>query len=221
MLVHDVAKRLDGLRREVASCWECPISREPISCAVLASDGRIYERDSLAAWLEQCAKRREPYASPVTREAIRPAVCTLASADEAVLLGMGGSFAGGKAPDQSLARPQSDPSDVATTLSGSARCRHWNTRLGVITRMMLGWNDDDTVEWWFPVLGGMVPTIFTPATALPDSLRPVAAELVAWLGLASSMGREADPTHIFTAYARVKSQADPAFRTIEERLLAA
>lgn len=212
MLVQEVAKRLDGLRREAASCWECPISREPISCAVLASDGRIYERESLAAWLEQCAKRREPYTSPVTREAIRPAVCTLTSADEAVLLG----FTAGKAPDQLLARPQSDPSDVATTRSGSARCRHWNTRLGVITRMILGWNDDDTIEWWFPVVAGVVPTIFTPPPALPDSLEPVAAELVAWLGL----GRIDHPMHIFTAYARVHSQTS-GFCTIEERLLAA
>lgn len=215
VLVQDVARHLQSLR---AACdWHCPISQERISSGVLASDGRIYEREDLRAWLEQCRKRREPYSSPVTREALRPTVCTLQSVSEAILCGETG-----KVPDVVLVPFQREPSDVALKRSGSARCRHWNSRLGVVTRMLLGWNDDDTIEWWFPIskeASQSAFSIFTPKTALPQSLKPVAEEMVGWLGLQDMIP---DPMDVFTMYAcsgvGVSSATSPP-ATVEEMLL--
>jgi len=216
MLCHEIARRISSVQERVDAAWECPISRESIRDAVLASDGRVYEREALTSWLERCRERHEPYSSPITREALRPCAARLADSDEAILLGVQGS-GGGATPDLDLVPEQSDPSSVALRRSGSAHCRHWNTQLGVVTRMTVGWNDDDTVEWWFPVDSG--GKIFTPHTALPHSLCPLADELTSWLGIRELIPSGARSSmHIFTAHFRVRS--DSTFRTMEHRLLA-
>jgi len=218
MLCQEIARRLLSMQAKVDAAWECPISREPITSAVLASDGRIYERESLSLWLERCRDRHEPYSSPVTREALRYHVAALSNPDEAILMGVSCL---GKSPDVELVPEQNDPLCIALRRSGSARCRHWNTQIGVVTRMMAGWNDDDTVEWWFPVDAS--GKIFTPETALPQTLSPLADELISWLGIRELVPRESS-THVFTAYFRVQTPKSSSssygpFRTLEHSLL--
>src|SRR3546814_5139729 len=47
-----------------------PITYEPFTDPVIASDGHTYERNSIQDWFEQCRQQGLPLTSPLTREAM-------------------------------------------------------------------------------------------------------------------------------------------------------
>jgi hypothetical protein len=235
-------------QRAIAEYITCPISRDTIARqdAVLASDGYLYDRHSLVEWAQACLSRQEPLTSPVTRAYLRPwAVwagtmldeagweageeCAGASLESEARQDRGS--AGRAKVERSESRPQSEPlwlpslrppfSPMVVVRKGTQRVGRWDTALGVASRMLLGWDDQDVAEWCFPVEGA---TIATPPPA--DQLLPLAQPLLRWLGIPA--GEFANPEHILTAWLRVHRPAlggeasaeEPPWQTFEEAFLA-
>ena len=75
-LVQDIWKEMLQIRGRLARYLVCPISREPIdeSNGVLASDGYLYDIDSLRQWFGVCVSSGRVLTSPVTREVVRSVV---------------------------------------------------------------------------------------------------------------------------------------------------
>lgn len=213
-LVHNLAEELERARRELdSSLARCPITQERIEDPVLASDGVLYERESLRQWLQGERSAQRAYTSPVTRQPLRPEVvrCTR---DSLLLAHLTHDF---PSPDDLLA-PHQTRDDIALTHSGSALCKQWKTELGVVVRMLLHWNDDDMVEWWFPI--DTSGKCMTYESALPPQLeQALTLDIQSWLQTGHVAGC------LVTAHFRKRTprQHSPTtpFATLEDLLLAA
>lgn len=216
-LVHNLAEELERARRELdCSLAQCPITREKIEDAVLASDGMMYERESLRQWLRGQSLGHKPYTSPVTRQPLRPEVVRCPR-DSLLLAHLTRTF---PSPNDLLV-PRQTREDIALTHSGSALCKQWKTEVGVVVRMLLHWNDDDMIEWWFPI--DTSGKCMTYASALPPHLeQALSLEIQSWLGLE---GRACLVTAHFRKKTPGSSPTSPTppqpFTTLEDLLLAA
>jgi hypothetical protein len=214
---------LDRQRQAISDNLTCPISREQLTpgCAVLASDGYLYDRDALIEWAEACVARQEPVTSPVTRAVLRPWAVAAKTMLEDAGLGEASDAHGPSPPHDaqltplpSLAPPFSP---MVVVRKGTQRVGRWETPFGVASRMLLGWDDHDVAEWCFPVRGEA--GIGTPPPAA--QLIPLAQPLLRWLGIPH--GEFSNPEHILTAWVRIhppalrgeRSDACP-WRTFEE-----
>ena len=216
-------KRFAELQRtlaRVAPYLECPITRGPLwgkgkerdpepgsptfSATVLASDGYLYDEAALRCWADRCVAESQPLTSPVSREVLRPEVTpALALPDVRVAFAL--TF--GKAMlDREDGAPYSTPPPLPSArppfsplfdhLSGTAPASRWGCQLGVVVRMLLGWDDGDAIEWCFPVSGEGNRTIATPPPA--RELVPFVDSIMRWLGLRDFR----NPHHILTAWFR-------------------
>jgi hypothetical protein len=178
----------------------CPISREQLTAhtAFMASDGHLYDADSLKHWAESCADRMEPLTSPVTREVLRPWACPAAEAlHDAGFRDAALPVASDVIRLRSLAPPFPP---MVPVRRGTQRASSWSSSLGIACRMLLGWDDGDVVEWCVPIDSCFSrPRIATPAPV--RELLPLAAPVLSWLAIDAK--EFSNPTHILTAWVRV------------------
>jgi hypothetical protein len=210
-LIHDMAGELERARKELdSSLAMCPITRERIEDPVLASDGILYERRALAAWLEGEGSAQRAHTSPVTRQPIRPEVVRC-SRESLLLSLLSHDF---PSPNELLV-PRQTQAGIALTHSGSALCKQWKTELGVVVRMLLNWNDDDMVEWWFPIDSS--GQCMTYPSALPPQLEhTLSLEIQNWI----RSGPTPSPVTgcLVTAHFRRRGAHSQGFATLEELL---
>jgi len=243
LLCHEIFARLQEAHARAAPYFQkCPILQDTPSTPVLASDGYVYDLESLRHWMETCVAKGEPVQSPMSRVCMRTFVYPIslqdAAKDSVLSSSPTRSFS---SPTRSFSSPTRSchhqlraahrrhrqppqpihliqtphPSVYLNVRSGSARCSRWNTRCGVGVRMILDWMEEDIVDWVFPCDTTTSPcTIMTPPPAA--QLVPIAKDVARWLCL--SHKEYANPTHIMTAYFSLRNRAGQG-ETLEMLLL--
>lgn len=202
-LCQEIASALGECRAAITPYFECcPILQGPPENPVLASDGYVYDREALRAWMRTCVERRDPIHSPVSRTILRASVCptTLDRAIEAEVECRNHRAGSGTLLTHSFALiPPRHPNGFANVRSGSARCSRWSSKAGSLIRMLLDWASDDIVEWVCPIevdAHSAQVSIATPPPAI--GLLVIAQEVARWLSISES--EFTNPTHILTAY---------------------
>ena len=194
-----------------------PITHEPLhpESVVLASDGVYYDFETLRSWCDHGRRT-----SPMTREVLRPGVIQAESRITSYLMSRRVELWSQDMPQPTvrfLWTPSNPETDCGTEgwlrIHGQIQARRWNTELGVALRTLLGWDDDCTVEWKYPMLEDQ-RTLALPSPVV--ELAPVGSKLAQWMGLEPD--HLTNPSSVVCAWFRCAERED-SWDTMESYLI--
>lgn len=194
-----------------------PISHEKLDLktVVLASDGTYYDRDTIRQWCDQGHRT-----SPMTREVLRPWVLQAEPRITTHLMSLRVDLWSAEPPlpcIQALWNPPSPENDCGSEdwihIHGKAKASQWNSEQGVALRSLLGWHDECTIEWKYPLLRNE-RTLALPRPV--DEFKVIGTVLAQWIGL--DLSQTTNPSHAVCAWFRCPN-INEAWDTMESLIL--